>query len=58
MEDKHAEQTPDLRWFSRVVRSLEEGHRVRVRPSLVGLASGVEGGGGQRSQLHVSNSML
>lgn len=34
-----AEQTPDLRWFSRALRSLEEGHRVLFLRSLVGVAS-------------------
>lgn len=39
MQSKHSEQTPDLRWFSCVMRSLKEGHRVLFHRSLVGVAS-------------------
>lgn len=60
MEDKQAEQTPDLRWFSRVVRSLKEGHGVRVHPSLVWFGQRWGGGGSKvtvtREQQHVGNT--
>lgn len=39
MQSKHSEQTPDLRWFSCVMRGLKEGHRVLFHRSLVGVAS-------------------